>query len=171
MALRPCEFDIEEGIDMSTTTTDVKVADKETEVLFELPPMDGKSAAPATVKINTRQVFRAAEDSAEFFDHLRAHYRETRRTPVEIPCDLKLQLPDGTVFDTGTATVRDVSPSGALLSGLKLPKASFPTGAFKVILVLKGGEYNGIGIEATPVRLAAEIGGLGVKFDEIFVSV
>jgi hypothetical protein len=156
---------------MNTTTTEVKALDKDTEVLFELPPMDGKSAAPATVKINTRQVFRAAEDSAEFFDHLRAHYRETRRTPVEIPCEVKLTLPDGSTFDSGTATVRNVSPSGAMIAALKLPKASFPAGAFKVILVLRGGEYNGIGIEATPVRLATEIGGLGVKFDEIFVSV
>ncbi|HYF47829.1 MAG TPA: hypothetical protein VEJ63_00370 [Planctomycetota bacterium] len=155
---------------MNTATTDMKASQDATEVLFELPPMNGKATAPATVKINSRQVFRAAEDSAEFFDHLRAHYRETRRTPVEIPCDVRLQLPDGSTFDSGSATVRNVSPSGALLGALNLPKKCLPTGMFKVVLVLRGGEYNGIGIEATPVRLA-EAGGLGVKFDEIFVSV
>jgi len=155
---------------VNTATTEVKSIESEPEVLFELPAMNGKSSAAAPLKINARQVFRAAEDSAEFFDHLRAHYRETRRTPVEIPCDVRLQLPDGTLFDSGTATVKNVSPSGALLGALQLPKQCMPTGLFKVVLVLRGGEYNGIGIEATPVRMA-EAGGLGVKFDEIFVSV
>ena len=116
-------------------------------------------------------VFHAAAKSAEFFDHLRAHYRETRRTNVEIECELRLVLADNSVFDIGSATVKNVSPSGALLSGLKLSKGALPVQFFKIMLVLKGSDYDGIGIEATPVRFVAEMAGVGVKFDEIFVTV
>lgn len=128
----------------------------------------GASAAPAGAN---KLVFHAAAKSVEFFDHLRAHYRETRRTSVEIPCDLKLVMSDGSVFDTGTAVVKNVSPSGALLCGFKLGKGCFPASGFKLILTLKGGDYQGVGIEATPVRIVNEIAGLGIKFDEIFVAV
>lgn len=116
-------------------------------------------------------VFRAAAKSPEFFDHLCAHYRETRRTTVEIPCDIQVVLRDGTVFDSGSAVVRNVSPSGALVAGLKLEKGCFPAHPFKVTLILRGNAYKGIGIEATPVRIVAETAALGVKFDEIFVKV
>jgi hypothetical protein len=116
-----------------------------------------------------RLVFRAAEKSVEFFDHLRAHYRETRRTAAEIPCDIRIVLADGTTYDTGTGIVRDVSPSGALIAGLKLAGGSFPAAAFKVALVLKSPEYNGIAIEASPVRFSHDPAGIGVKFDEISV--
>lgn len=126
---------------------------------------------PRAAKSAAKLVFRAAEKSAEFFDHLRAHYRETRRTAVEIPCDVKVLLPDGKLFDTGTATVRNVSPSGALLSSLNLEKGCFPAAGFKLQLTLKSADYQGIGIEASPVRIISEMAGLGVKFDEIFVTV
>jgi len=127
---------------------------------------------PAAAKSeNGKMVFRAAEKSAEFFDHLRAHYRETRRTSVEIPCDLRLQLADGSTFDSGNAVIRNVSPSGALVCNLNLANGCLPVQAFKVVLILKGGEYSGIGIEATPIRFVSDRNGLGVKFDEIFVAV
>jgi hypothetical protein len=136
-------------------------------VLREASP---RAAKGCDSSIFTRRVFKAAADSAEFFDHLRAHYRDTRRTCVEIDCDVRLVLSDESTFDAGTAVVRNVSPSGALLASFELGKGCFPAQAFKVLLVLKGGEYHGIGIEATPVRMASEVGGLGVKFNEIFVS-
>ncbi|MCK6471968.1 MAG: hypothetical protein L6R28_09495 [Planctomycetes bacterium] len=118
-----------------------------------------------------RNVFRAAERAAEFFDHMRTHYRESRRTPVEIETRVRLILDDGTVFDAGRAVILNISPSGALLGKLLTEKCCFPAAKFKVELVLRGGEYEGIGIEAKPVRFDAETGGLGVKFEEIFVNV
>ena len=132
-------------------------------------------SAPATTTTNkaapNRRVFSAAVNSAEFFDHLRAHFRETRRTRVDIDCDIKLVFGDGTIFDTGTALVRDFSPSGAFLTNLKTTKACLPTAQFKLLVTLKGGGYSGICIEATPVRLATDMPGLGVRFDEIVVEV
>jgi hypothetical protein len=118
-----------------------------------------------------RRVFSAAVNSAEFFDHLRAHFRETRRTRVDIDCEIKLMFGDGTVFDSGTAIVRDFSPSGAFLASIKTPKGCYPSAPFKILMTLKGGGYNGIAIDATPVRLATDMPGLGVRFDEIVVEV
>jgi len=114
-------------------------------------------------------VFRAAAKAPEFSDHLCAHYRETRRIMVDIPCEIRLLLSDGTLFDSGSAVVRNVSPSGALVSSIKLEKGCFPARPFKVALFLQSDEYKGIGIEATPVRITADTGGLGVRFDDIFV--
>jgi hypothetical protein len=117
------------------------------------------------------RVFHAAENAIEFFDHLCAHFRETRRTAVEIDCDVRVQLADGSLFDKGAGVIRDVSPSGALLSALKLNNSCLPLEAFTLVLLLKSANYQGICIEATPIRFAAEPGGLGVRFNEIFVTV
>jgi hypothetical protein len=115
-------------------------------------------------------VFQAAERAAEFFDHLRAHYRETRRASVEIGADVRLIMDDGQIYDQGTAVIRNISPSGALLSDVHLPKDSYPVTAFKLEIRMKGGEYEGIGIQARPVRFEHKKNGLGVKFEEIFVA-
>ncbi len=127
-------------------------------------------AKPANPALG-RAVFQAAGRSAEFFDHLRVHYREARRTEVRIECSIKLRMKNGDAHDTGTATILNVSPSGALLGEIKLGKKCFPVGPFLIDIVLNGCDYEGIGIEAKPVRFDAETGGIGVKFEEIFVTV
>jgi hypothetical protein len=114
---------------------------------------------------------RQAERAAEFYDHLKGHYRQSNRAPVAIPADIKLLTSDGKVFDAGTATVMNVSPSGALLGDIKLPKNCYPAEPFTLEVVMKGGDYEGIGIEALPVRFEHEFRGIGVKFLEIFVAV
>jgi len=134
-------------------------------------PVDGALGARQIPEMPALTVFQAAVRSAEFFDHLRAHYRETRRTGCEIPAAIKIRLEDGTLFDAGTAMVKNISPSGALLTNVSLSKACYPSGGFKLELVMRGGDYEGIGIEARPVRFESKSGGLGVKFEEIFVAV
>lgn len=124
-----------------------------------------------TAPVRGGNVFHAAEKSAEFYDHLRAHYRETRRSDVEIESDVEVVLSGGEIFDRGQACIRNVSPSGALLTQLKLNKGTLPLQNFRLVLTLKSDNYKGISIEATPVRMTPAISGLGVKFDEIFVSV
>lgn len=120
---------------------------------------------------DTPGVFSAASKSVEFSDRMRNHCRETRRMPSEIPSMIELVLLDGTIYDKGSAVLRNISPSGALLTELELGRGNFPAALFKIRLVLKGNPYDGIGIEATPVRLAIGTHGLGIKFDEIFVAV
>lgn len=117
-------------------------------------------------------IFNAAAKSPEFADRLRAHYRETRRMAVDIPCTIELVLDDGTIYNAGDGIVRNISPSGALITHMLFPHFGFPAAPFKLHMVLNGDPYSGIGIEATPVRIVTKGGfGLGVKFDEIFVAV
>ncbi|HEY3321641.1 MAG TPA: PilZ domain-containing protein [Planctomycetota bacterium] len=151
---------------MSAIATEVKPSKNLPAGLIRL----GAGPESRTSKSNNRLVFRAAEKTIEFVDHLCSHYRETRRMAVDIPCEVSLLLPDGKVFDSGTAVVRNVSPSGALLAGLSLSKSCLPVGVFRLVIKLTGGDYKGIGLEATPVRLIPEASGLGVKFDEVFVN-
>src|SRR5689334_2998935 len=89
----------------------------------------------------TPMVFGAAAKSAEFSDRLRAHYREARRIPVEIPCTLEIVMADGDVFDSGKAMLRNISPSGAMLSSFELSTGCFPAALFKIRMVLKGDPY------------------------------
>jgi hypothetical protein len=119
----------------------------------------------------TPMVFNAASKSTEFADRMRSHYRETRRLPVEIPCSIEIVQMDGEIYDCGVAVVRNISPSGALISSFSLERGNFPASLFKIRMILKGDPYAGIGIEATPIRFAAGMHGIGVKFDEIFVAV
>jgi hypothetical protein len=130
-----------------------------------------KGRLPFKAPSETPMVFGAAAKSVEYSDRIRAHYREARRIAVEIPCTVEIVLMDGSIYDSGTAVLRNISPSGALVSSFNIPGGNFPAALFKLRMVLKGDPYAGIGIEATPVRFAAENYGIGVKFDEIFVAV
>jgi hypothetical protein len=132
-------------------------------------PIEG-SETERKPKRTDSKVFQAAERAAEFFDHLRTHYRETRRTSVEIPAQIKVLLDNGTVYDVGTATVKNISPSGALLINIKLPRQSYPVAPFKLEILMSDGEYEGIGLEAVPVRFEHKERGVGIKFSEIFVA-
>jgi hypothetical protein len=130
-------------------------------------PLDAPDA-PSTA--TPEAVFRAAARAAEFFDHLRAHCRAARRTDTSIPAKVRLVLDNGIVYDSGWVVVRNVSPTGALLADVQLPRQSYPVAPFKLEIWMQGGDYEGIGLEAVPVRFEPEVRGLGVKFLEIFVS-
>jgi hypothetical protein len=134
------------------------------------PITDKDTLKLAPITPSNEDVFHAAERSAEFYDHIRAHYRKSRRAPVEINAAIKLLLMDGTVYDSGTAKVLNVSPSGALLGNVKLPGDCYPVSQFRLEIVMKGGDYEGIGIEARPVRFEHDHNGIGIEFEEIFVS-
>ncbi len=118
-----------------------------------------------------RMSFQVAEKSSEFFDRLRAHYRECRRKDVDIKAGVELYLADGTFFDKGTARVANVSASGALLTDVVIKGESFPTGPFHLHVTLRGGDYEGVSIKCKPVRFVPERSGVGVRLDDIFVSV
>jgi hypothetical protein len=156
---------------MTTSAAEIKTIDPTPALLRQLPADAAESPAAGNgMKVDPERIFHAARDSAEFFDHLQAHYRDTRRTLVEIECDVTLLLADGALFDTGAGVLLNVSSSGALIGRLKLEKGCLPAQPFKLFLVLKREEYKGVRIEATPVRFADEVFGLGVKFAEISVS-
>ena len=110
-------------------------------------------------------------DSAEgFFDQLQAHYRECKRKAVDIEAEIEVLTEDGKPVDSGTAVIRNVSPTGALLAEVEVGQKSFPVGGFLVNVKMKSGPYAGIGFRCSPVRFVPEERGIGVKFEEIFVS-
>ena len=117
-----------------------------------------------------RLVFRSAGRTEEFFDRLQAHYRECKRKDADAETDVRLVLEDGSEFDVGTARLRNVSPTGALLVDVKLSKGSYPAAPFTLEIRLRSGPYRGIGFRAEPVRFVPDKGGIGVRFEEIFVS-
>ena len=123
-----------------------------------------------TMESEARRVSMRATASQDFIDRLRAHYRECRRKEVDIECDVQLHLQDGTHFDNGTAKVTNVSASGALLTDLRLKGESFPTGQFVMHVTMGAGEYNGVTIKCKPVRLVPDRTGLGVRLEDIYVS-
>ena len=117
-----------------------------------------------------RLVFESAGRTEEFFDRLQAHYRECKRKDADAESDIRLILEDGSEFDVGTAHLKNVSPTGALLVDVKLSKGSYPAATFMIELRLRSGPYRGIGFRAEPVRFVPDMGGIGVRFEEIFVS-
>jgi hypothetical protein len=129
-----------------------------------------RKAGPGDEGPSRRLTFEAGEGSEEFLDRLQAHYRECRRKDVDAVAQLRVLVEGGREFDRGTARVRNVSATGALLVDVRLEKGGYPTVPFSLEIRLGGGAYSGIGFTGTPVRFAAEEGGIGVKFDEIFVS-
>jgi hypothetical protein len=131
----------------------------------------GSKRGPRMQSEARRMSFQVSEKSGEFFDRLRAHYRECRRKDVDIEARVEVYLADGTFFDKGTARVANVSASGALLTDVVLKGESFPTGPFHLHVTLRGGEYEGVSIKCKPVRFVPDRTGVGVRLDDIFVSV
>jgi hypothetical protein len=103
-------------------------------------------------------------------DRLRAHYRRMQRADVQIPARITLLLEDGTVYDAGTAIVTNVSPTGALLADVKLPRGSYPAKPFRLQIFIEHEDWEGIGLEAVPVRFEPKRCGIGVKYTQIFVA-
>jgi hypothetical protein len=126
---------------------------------------DGGEKAPMR-----RLVFQSAGRTEQFFDRLQAHYRECKRKDADAESDIRLILDDGSEFDVGTARLKNVSPTGALLVDVKLSKGSYPAANFMIEILLRSGPYRGIGFRAEPVRFVPDKGGIGVRFEEIFVS-
>jgi len=131
----------------------------------------GSNRQPRMQSEARRMSFQVAEKSGEFFDRLRAHYRECRRKDVDINATVEVYLADGTFFDKGSARVANVSASGALLTDVVLKAQSFPTGPFHLHVILRGGDYEGVSIKCKPVRFVPDRSGVGVRLDDIFVSV
>ncbi len=140
---------------------------------LDSPPRrpDDQGSRPSGTR---RLTFRAAGRAGEFFDHLQAHYRECRRKDADVEADVRIVLvggdSDGAEFDRGTARVKNVSPTGALLVDVKLSKGAYPAAEFRLELTMRSGGYQGIGFRATPVRFVTAERGIGVKFDEIFIA-
>jgi hypothetical protein len=101
----------------------------------------GMCAKESKSKPSGRSIFGAAARSKEFFDHLEAHYRECKRKKVDIDAAVSIIDENGDTYDKGTAKVMDVSPTGAMLSSIKLKKESYPTKPFSIEMRMQSSLY------------------------------
>jgi hypothetical protein len=106
----------------------------------------------------------------ELADRALPHFREPRRRPSTLKANISLMLADGTVYDSGTAVITNLSSAGALLADVNLAKGAFPVAAFTINVQILSKEYAGIGLICRPVRFAPESCGVGVRFEEAFVA-
>ena len=89
------------------------------------------SASEATKE----RVFRAAEILGYDFTTIRRPFkREYGRTELSCQAEMTITLEDGTVFDSGTAVVKNLSVGGALLKEISLPKQVLPLQNFTMLI-------------------------------------
>ncbi len=124
------------------------------------------SASEATKE----RVFRAAEILGYDFTTIRRPFkREYGRTPLDTPAEMTITLENGTVFDSGTAVVENLSVGGALLKEINLPKQVLPLQNFTILIKIRDiPKLAGLVGECEVVRLAgsSDTGEpqLGVRF-------
>jgi len=112
------------------------------------------------------QVFRAAKKLGYRVEALKhAHRRSDGRRKVRIPCEITLYLRGGDVFDAGAAVATELSPHGARLEELRLPKGAIPIGLATLAIRPRGldlelsgrlvrfhsGEWTSLGIALVPL--------------------
>src|SRR5438874_2731658 len=113
-------------------------------------------------KETIRKVFRVARDLGYNLDRLKhQHRRQHPRRSADFPLELSIYLADGTLFDRGQAVMRDVSLSGALLSGIILtPDKGIPLRPHSIGIRLLDGPLKDLEIRSRPVRFLGREGAI-----------
>jgi transcriptional regulator with XRE-family HTH domain len=126
-----------------------------------------KTGGPKFSEATVRKVFRAARDLGYNFERLKfAHTRDHPRLEVNRPVQMSIYRPDGSVFSSGQATIREVSLSGAILKGVILSKQVIPIAPHTIGIVFELGPAERLEVRGFPVRFFqdGESLGLSVKF-------
>lgn len=85
---------------------------------------------------------------------LHARRRAYPRLPVDIPVSLAIRLKKTkALYDRGTARILDLSPGGAFLSDLELPKRSLPLDPCVLYLEVRKGVLRGMRMSGEIIRL------------------
>jgi hypothetical protein len=104
-----------------------------------------------------------------------AAYKERRkhaRQGSDFTVHFRILLEDGQVFNRGTATLTDVGPGGALLTGFSCARDAFPARSFTMAFKILSGEFEGVEAVCTPVRFSYSPSfGIGVRFESLSVRV
>lgn len=92
-----------------------------------------KRQGPVFRKDTIRKVFKIAKDLGYDFGRLKyAHRRRFPRRELSLGVELYVYHKDGSLYDQGVATVRDISLGGAKISDVALPTGSLPVTPFSV---------------------------------------
>lgn len=109
---------------------------------------------PVFRKETIRKVFRVARDLGYDFGRLKyQHRRRHARRPVSIGAEFYIYHKDGSLYDQGVATIRDISLGGARVSDVTLPLGSLPAEPFSVALRPMERPVDGVEIPGRIVRL------------------
>ena len=101
----------------------------------------------------------------------RRYFRRWARNEVHLPAKVEILTSGGKKFTQGTAIIRDVSLRGALLTHIKLKKATLPAASFRVRLTFSSAKYRGIGAICRPIRFGrGEEFELAVEFEDFWAK-
>ena len=88
---------------------------------------------PVFRRETVQKVFRIARQMGYDFGRLKfQHRRRHPRRETSIGAELAIYHRDGSLYDQGMATIRDISMCGARVSDVALPLGSLPVGPFSV---------------------------------------
>jgi len=119
-------------------------------------------------KDTVKRVFKAARDLGYDLQRLKfAHRRQHPRKETSLPLEISIYLEEGTLFDRGSAMMKNVSLSGALLSGLVLPLRSLPVRPHTIGIRMLDGPLTGVEIKGRPVRFSHGPEGLSLAVEFI----
>jgi len=94
-------------------------------------------------------------------EHRRVHERQASAMAVLF----RLYLENGKHFDSGTAVLRNVSLSGALLGAIVLPRKAIPVHPFLLGFHAPQGPLNDVEIVGRPVRLVHTSEGIEIAME------
>src|SRR5687767_8426651 len=113
-----------------------------------------KRAGPVFRKDTIKKVFKVARELGYDFGRLKyTHRRQFERREVAIGAEVIIVTKDGTVYDQGIATIRDISLGGARVSELATPMGSLPTEPFTLTIKPMQKPYDDLELSGHIVRL------------------
>ena len=117
-------------------------------------------------KETVRKVMRAARDLGYDFDRLKfSHRRRYPRKEVSIDAGVAVLMQDGSVYDEGSATIRDISPGGIRITDLSLSRGQLPVAAFRMRISPRSKPFDGEEFVGAIVRFQSDDPpGFGISF-------
>ncbi|HLY11909.1 MAG TPA: PilZ domain-containing protein [Planctomycetota bacterium] len=128
---------------------------------------------PVFRKETIKKVFKIAKDMGYDFGRLKyAHRRRFPRKDISLGAELYVYHKDGSLYDQGVATIRDISLGGARITDVTLPTGSLPVTPFTVVIRPMEKPIDDIEIQGHIVRLHANGStNFGVQFGKMDGSI
>ena len=130
-----------------------------------------KRQGPVFRKETIRKVFKITRDMGYDFGRLKyAHRRRFPRKELSVGVEIYVYHKDGSLYDQGVATMRDVSLGGARISDVALPTGSLPVTPFTVGIRPMQKPADDLELQGQIVRLNANgATSFGVQFGKLDV--
>jgi c-di-GMP-binding flagellar brake protein YcgR len=153
--------------------TQVEIAHKVGLDVSSVNKILNRRSGPVFRKETIKMVFKIAKDMGYDFGRLKyAHRRRFPRKDISLGCELYVYHKDGSVYDQGVATLRDISLGGARISDVTLPTGALPVTPFTVGIRPMEKPVDDIELQGQIVRLTANGSTIfGVQFAKLDGSI